>query len=59
MRFSRGNEVIYRQMNGVIDFVCDDYVVVEIPSDRDRNPARLLVLRHNYEQLQISKASMK
>ena len=59
MKFSKGNEVIYRQMNGVIDFVCDDYVVVEIPPDPDRNAPRLLVLRHNYEKLEISKASMK
>jgi hypothetical protein len=59
MIFAEGTEVIYKGKSGVINFVCETYVVVEVPSAPDRNPARLLVFRHNYNQIEISKASTK
>jgi hypothetical protein len=59
MIFAEGTEVIYKGKCGVIDFVCETYVVVEVLSVPDRNPARLVVFRHDYKQLEISKASTK
>jgi hypothetical protein len=59
MSFAEGTEVIYKGKCGVIDFVCETYVVVKVPSAPNRNPARLIVFRHNYKQLEILKASTK
>jgi hypothetical protein len=59
MSFAEGTEVIYKGSYGVIDFVCETYIVVKVPSVPDRNPARLIVFRHDYKQLEIAKASTK
>ena len=59
MSFAEGTEVIYKGSYGVIDFVCEIYVVVQFPPAPDRNPSRVLVFRDNYKQLEISKASTK
>jgi hypothetical protein len=59
MIFAEGTKVIYKGSYGVIDFICESYVVVEVPSTPDRNPARLLVFRHNYNEIEIAKASTK
>jgi hypothetical protein len=59
MIFSEKTEVTYRGMFGVIDFVCDSYVVVQIPSVKNRNPARLIVFREYYKEIEILKASSK
>ena len=57
MSFAKGTEVIYKGSYGVIDFVCEIYVVVQFPPAPDRNPARLLVFRHNYKDIEIVKTS--
>ena len=59
MIFPQGTEVIYHGMYGVIDFVCDHYVVLKLNAPPGKNPARLIVYRENYKQLQISKESGK
>lgn len=59
MIFSEKTEVIYKGMYGMIDFVCDTYVVVQVQSKTDRNPARLLVFRENYKLIEIAKQSTK
>ena len=59
MIFSEGTAVIYKEMCGVIDFVCDHYVVVRLPAQPNRNSARLLVFREYYKQITIQKASTK
>ncbi len=59
MSFAEGTEVIYRGSYGVIDFVCESYVVVKFPPAPDRNPPRVLVFYCNYKQLEILKASTK
>jgi hypothetical protein len=59
MIFSEGTAVIYKEMYGHIDFVCDSYVIVQISAQHNRNPARLLVFRENYKQITIQKASTK
>jgi len=55
----KNTKVTYEGINGVIDFVCDDYVVIELPAAEDRNSPRILVLRGNYKNIHIEKASTK
>ena len=59
MIFAEGTAVIYKEMYGVIDFVCDQYVVIQLPAQVNRNSPRLLVFREHYKQISISKASTK
>jgi hypothetical protein len=59
MSFAKGTEVIYNEMRGVIDFICETYVVIKLDTVPDKNPARLLVFRSNYKNIEIQKASMK
>lgn len=51
MRFKIGTEVIYQNMTGIIDFICNNYVVIAIPSRI--NPARLVVYGNNYKDIEI------
>jgi hypothetical protein len=59
MIFSEGVEVKYKDMYGIIDFVCESYIVIEVSSPLSENPARLLIYKENYNQIDISKASNK
>jgi hypothetical protein len=59
MIFSKGVEVKYKGMYGVINFVCGSYIVLEVSSSLSANPARLLIYKENYNQIDISKASDK
>ena len=59
MIFAEGTAVIYKEMSGVIDFVCDRYVVIQLPAQVGRNSPRLLVFREYYKQISISKESTK
>ena len=59
MIFAEKTPVIYKQMYGVIAFVCDQYVVIETNKQLERNPARLLVFRENYKSISIIKESTK
>jgi hypothetical protein len=59
MIFSENTQVIYKQLYGFIDFVCDSYVVIQVQPNVKRNPARLLVFRENYKEIEILKASTK
>jgi hypothetical protein len=51
--FEEGTKVSYESMEGVIDFVGDNYVVIELKKSQNRSPARLLVYRHNYKLIQV------
>lgn len=51
MKLIEGTEVTYMNMNGVIDFTGTSYVVIAIPSPR--SPARLLVYRENYKDIEV------
>ncbi len=60
MIFAENTQVIYKGTCGVIDFICDEYIVVKLPAAApDRNPPRLLVFRDNYKDIEIAKASTK
>ena len=56
--FAEKMEVSYKGMCGIIDFVCDTYVVVELPSKSSKlNGARLVVYRENYKKIEVIKDS--
>jgi hypothetical protein len=54
MIFSQNTQVIYKEMQGVIDFVCDKYVVIVLHTEPQYNPPRLLVYRENFKQLEVT-----
>jgi hypothetical protein len=59
MSFAEGTEVIYNDMQGVIGFVGDTYVVFQIKTkERSKSPG-LLVYREDFKNIQILKASEK
>jgi hypothetical protein len=59
MSFAQGTKVIYNDMQGVIGFVGDTYVVLQItPKPGSKSPG-LIVYRKDYKNIQISKASEK
>ena len=59
MSFAQGTEVIYNGMQGVIGFIGDNYIVLQItPKPGSKSPG-LLVYRENYKNIQILKASEK
>lgn len=51
MIFIEGMEVLYDNLSGVIDFIGQTYVVIAITSPK--NPARLLVYRENYKNIEV------
>ena len=59
MIFSEKTEVLYHDMSGIIDFVCDRYVVLKLDSKPNCNSPRLIVYRENFKDIQILKASTK
>jgi hypothetical protein len=59
MVFAEGTAVIYKGMYGVVDFVCDEHIVIQLPAQANRNSPRLLVFREYYKQITIPKASTK
>jgi hypothetical protein len=60
MIFSEKTEVTYRGMFGIIDFICEKYIVLQIPAaSANTNPARLIVFREYYKEIEILKASEK
>jgi hypothetical protein len=59
MIFSENIQVIYKEMQGLIDFVCDKYVVIKLNTDAQYTSPRVLVYRDNYQQIEILKASTK
>jgi hypothetical protein len=59
MIFSQNTQVIYKDMQGVVSFVCDKYVVIEMQTKPQFNPPRLLVYRETYKQIEILKASTR
>lgn len=55
MRFSEGMKVSYDNFDGSISFVGDNYIVIEIDGSTNQNPARLLIYRHNYKYVIVTK----
>lgn len=59
MIFSTDTNVIYEGMYGTIVFVCDNYVVIELTTTKNQEPARLIVFKENQKDIKIQKESTK
>ena len=59
MSFAEGTEVIYNNVQGVMGFVGDTYLVIQIATKEGAKSPGLLVYRENYKNIQILKASEK
>lgn len=57
--FVEESEVIYRGMCGVIDFVCEKYVVIRLPAVSGYSSPRILVYPENQKEIIVSKDSQK
>ena len=57
--FAEKTEVIYRGMCGVIDFVCDQYVVIRLPPVSGYSAPRILVYPEYQKEIIVSKDSQK
>jgi hypothetical protein len=59
MIFSPNTEVFYNQLYGKINFICENYLIIELPAVTGRKPARLIVFPENYKRIELVKASTK
>lgn len=59
MRMSRmfdlHQSVVYRDMEGTITYVGDDYVIMEPPAVEGRNAPRMIILSGDYSKVQTEK----
>lgn len=53
MIFEEKASVIYKGMDGVIDFISSHYVVIKMNAKPHQNPARLLVFREDYSKITL------
>lgn len=49
--FVEKEEVSYKEMDGIIDFICSSYIVIQIPAHPGLKPPRLLVFPENYKNV--------
>ena len=59
MSFAVGTEVVFRGLYGVIDFTCEQYVVMESLPYGDRKSPRLVIYPSQFEDVKIAKSSTK
>jgi hypothetical protein len=60
MTLGKGTEVVFRGLYGVIDFTCEQYVVMEsLPFNDGRKSARLIIYPSQFEDVKIAKSSSK
>lgn len=57
--FAEKSEVVYRRMCGVIDFVCEQYVVIKLPPSSGYSSPRILVYPENQKEIIVFKDSQK
>lgn len=57
--FVEKEQVVYKGMCGVIAFICNEYVVVELPSKGQRKSPRLIVFPENYKNIICDRQSTK
>lgn len=56
--FVEKTEVFYNKMGGVIDFVCEYYIVIKVPpASKKHNSARLVVYPDCYDMVKVIKES--
>jgi hypothetical protein len=49
--FVEKQHIQYRGMCGIVDFVCDQYLIMVLPAVEGRNSPRLLIYRSNYKEV--------
>lgn len=59
MSLTVGTSVFYVDIQGTITFVGKQYVVIDIPSKSNRNPARLVVFGENFRDIIVTETSEK
>jgi hypothetical protein len=47
--------VSYRDMEGIITYVSEDYVIMEPPAPEGRNAPRMIILSGDYSKVQTEK----
>ena len=58
--FYEGLNVQYRNLYGMIDFICEDYVVMRVDvSLPERFPPRLIIPPCRYDEIHIAKESTR
>lgn len=53
--FVLNQSVVYREMEGYITYIDDNYVIMETPSVEGGNSPRLIILRKDYSKVQTEK----
>lgn len=53
--FVLNQSVVYREMEGYITYIDDDYVIMEPPAAEGGNSPRLIILRKDYSKIQTEK----
>ena len=53
--FVLNQSVVYREMEGYITYIDDDYVIMETPPVEGRNSPRLIISRKDYSKVQTEK----
>ena len=53
--FVLNQSVVYREMEGYIVYIDDNYVIMETPAAEGGNSPRLIILRTDYSKVQTEK----
>lgn len=49
--FAEKQPVMFKNMTGLITFICNNYVVMEISPAKGRSPAKLLIYCQNFKDI--------
>lgn len=49
--FVEKEEVSYKEMDGIVDFICSSYIVIQLCPHSGLKPPRLLVFPENYKNV--------
>ena len=59
MQFAEKMEIRYKDMVGTISFIGDSYITVSLPAVNNRNSAKLIVYREDFNLVKSFKDSEK
>lgn len=60
MTFSPGLEVYYKNIFGVVNFICDTYITITVvKGEHPRFDVNILVHKENWKQVKLVKESSK
>jgi hypothetical protein len=55
--FSEGMQVTYKNMYGIVDFICEQYLTIKLQSANGRDPARLVIYPKDQKNVKSYKDS--